>query len=144
MRAFLRRARCSCSPSRLRRFPVLRAVRTCMDYSMRPTSIGRFACADMEAHRVPAVRLVDGCCSWSPVYGFRGHPYQAISTECFECCVAACCRVVNQLLTEMDGIEGRTGVYLVAATNRPDIIDSALLRCLSYVKYPSSTREPLL
>ncbi|CAL8469009.1 g8550 [Coccomyxa elongata] len=37
-------------------------------------------------------------------------------------------RVVNQLLTEMDGIEGRTGVYLVAATNRPDIIDSALLR----------------
>ncbi|BDA42994.1 probable nuclear valosin-containing protein-like at C-terminar half [Coccomyxa sp. Obi] len=37
-------------------------------------------------------------------------------------------RVVNQLLTEMDGIDGRTGVYLVAATNRPDIIDSALLR----------------
>lgn len=41
-----------------------------------------------------------------------------------------CCRVVNQLLTEMDGIDGRTGVYLIAATNRPDIIDSALLRCL--------------
>jgi len=37
-------------------------------------------------------------------------------------------RVVNQLLTEMDGVDGRQGVYLVAATNRPDIIDPALLR----------------
>ncbi|KAI8471849.1 MAG: P-loop containing nucleoside triphosphate hydrolase protein [Monoraphidium minutum] len=37
-------------------------------------------------------------------------------------------RVVNQLLTEMDGIDGREGVYLVAATNRPDMIDPALLR----------------
>ena len=38
------------------------------------------------------------------------------------------CRVVNQLLTEMDGVDGRTGVFVVAATNRPDMIDSALLR----------------
>ena len=38
-------------------------------------------------------------------------------------------RVVNQLLTEMDGMDGRLGVFLVAATNRPDIIDPALLRC---------------
>ena len=37
-------------------------------------------------------------------------------------------RVVNQLLTEMDGVDGRTGVFLIAATNRPDIIDPALLR----------------
>lgn len=37
-------------------------------------------------------------------------------------------RVVNQLLTEMDGVEGRSGVFVVAATNRPDIIDPALLR----------------
>ncbi|GFH21752.1 uncharacterized protein HaLaN_19115 [Haematococcus lacustris] len=37
-------------------------------------------------------------------------------------------RVVNQLLTEMDGIDGRQGVFLVAATNRPDMIDPALLR----------------
>ena len=37
--------------------------------------------------------------------------------------------MVNQLLTEMDGTDSRTGVYLVAATNRPDIIDPALLRC---------------
>lgn len=37
-------------------------------------------------------------------------------------------RVVNQLLTEMDGIEGREGVFVLAATNRPDIIDPAVLR----------------
>eukprot|EP00873_Tetraselmis_striata_P015255 jgi/Tetstr1/435519/TSEL_024423.t1 len=37
-------------------------------------------------------------------------------------------RVVNQLLTEMDGFDGRQSVYLVAATNRPDMIDPALLR----------------
>jgi transitional endoplasmic reticulum ATPase len=37
-------------------------------------------------------------------------------------------RVIAQLLTEMDGIEGRTGVIVVAATNRSDLIDAALLR----------------
>ncbi|KAG9310908.1 P-loop containing nucleoside triphosphate hydrolase protein [Chiua virens] len=37
-------------------------------------------------------------------------------------------RVVNQLLTEMDGAEGLTGVYVLAATSRPDLIDAALLR----------------
>ncbi|XP_034254732.1 nuclear valosin-containing protein-like [Thrips palmi] len=37
-------------------------------------------------------------------------------------------RVVNQLLTEMDGVEGRSAVYLMAASNRPDIIDPAVLR----------------
>ncbi len=37
-------------------------------------------------------------------------------------------RVIAQLLTEMDGIEGRTGVIVVAATNRPELIDPALLR----------------
>lgn len=36
--------------------------------------------------------------------------------------------MVNQLLTEMDGIEDRKGVFLMAATNRPDIIDSAVMR----------------
>jgi transitional endoplasmic reticulum ATPase len=37
-------------------------------------------------------------------------------------------RVVNQLLTEMDGIEDLKGVVVIAATNRPDILDPALLR----------------
>ncbi|XP_022665926.1 nuclear valosin-containing protein-like [Varroa jacobsoni] len=37
-------------------------------------------------------------------------------------------RVVNQLLTEMDGLEPRKQVFILAATNRPDIIDPAMLR----------------
>jgi len=37
-------------------------------------------------------------------------------------------RIVNQLLTEMDGIARLEGVVVVGATNRPDIIDPALLR----------------
>lgn len=37
-------------------------------------------------------------------------------------------RVIAQLLTEMDGVEGREGVIVVAATNRPELVDTALLR----------------
>lgn len=37
-------------------------------------------------------------------------------------------RVVNQLLTHLDGIESRHGVYVLAATSRPDLVDPALLR----------------
>lgn len=37
-------------------------------------------------------------------------------------------RVVNQLLTEMDGLEDMTDIVIIAATNRPDIMDTALLR----------------
>ncbi|MBO0790023.1 MAG: CDC48 family AAA ATPase [Ktedonobacteraceae bacterium] len=37
-------------------------------------------------------------------------------------------RVIAQLLTEMDGIEGRGGVIVLAATNRPELIDPALMR----------------
>ncbi|KAG2388096.1 hypothetical protein C9374_000946 [Naegleria lovaniensis] len=37
-------------------------------------------------------------------------------------------RVVNQFLCQLDGVESRSGVYVLAATSRPDLIDAALLR----------------
>lgn len=51
-------------------------------------------------------------------------------------------RVVNQLLTELDGLEDRQNVFIIAATNRPDIIDRAMLRPgrldkLLYVRLPN-------
>ncbi|KAJ1885764.1 Ribosome biogenesis ATPase rix7 [Kickxella alabastrina] len=54
----------------------------------------------------------------------------------------ASARVVNTLLTEIDGMEGRKSVYIIAATNRPDIIDPAMLRPgrldkLLYVELPT-------
>ncbi|SBT82410.1 ATPase, putative [Plasmodium ovale] len=54
---------------------------------------------------------------------------------------AASDRVVNQLLTEMDGLSQRESVYIIATTNRPDIIDKALLRSgrfdqLIYISLP--------
>lgn len=53
-------------------------------------------------------------------------------------------QVVNQILVEMDGIEDRKGVIVVASSNRPDIIDPALLRPgrfdrLVYVPAPDLT-----
>ena len=53
-------------------------------------------------------------------------------------------RVVNQILTELDGIEKREGVIFVAATNRPELIDPALLRPgridrFVYLKAPEKT-----
>ncbi|KAK7482607.1 hypothetical protein BaRGS_00026208 [Batillaria attramentaria] len=53
-------------------------------------------------------------------------------------------RVLTQLLTEMDGVEGLQRVFVVAATNRPDMIDKALLRPgrfdnILYVSLPDAT-----
>uniref|UniRef100_A0A9J2PWI2 AAA+ ATPase domain-containing protein n=1 Tax=Ascaris lumbricoides TaxID=6252 RepID=A0A9J2PWI2_ASCLU len=53
-------------------------------------------------------------------------------------------RLVNQLLTEMDGIECRKQVFLIAATNRPDIVDPAILRPgrldkILFVDFPTVT-----
>ena len=52
-------------------------------------------------------------------------------------------RVVNQMLTEMDGLDGNRQVFVVAATNRPDMIDPAMLRPgrldkLVYVPLPNA------
>lgn len=41
---------------------------------------------------------------------------------------AAIDRVVNQMLTEMDGFASNKNVFVIGATNRPEIIDSAILR----------------
>eukprot|EP00535_Pseudo-nitzschia_heimii_P002194 CAMPEP_0197185230 /NCGR_PEP_ID=MMETSP1423-20130617/11481_1 /TAXON_ID=476441 /ORGANISM="Pseudo-nitzschia heimii, Strain UNC1101" /LENGTH=836 /DNA_ID=CAMNT_0042636239 /DNA_START=193 /DNA_END=2703 /DNA_ORIENTATION=- len=51
-------------------------------------------------------------------------------------------RVVNQLLTEMDGLESRRSVFVIAATNRPELIDPAMMRPgrldkLLYVSLPA-------
>lgn len=59
------------------------------------------------------------------------------STELHE----ASARVVNTLLTELDGLSQREGIYLIAATNRPEMIDEAMLRpgrleTLLYVELP--------
>ena len=62
----------------------------------------------------PAVLFFDEFDSIAPK---RGHDSTGVTD-----------RVVNQLLTQMDGAEGLSGVYVLAATSRPDLIDPALLR----------------
>jgi transitional endoplasmic reticulum ATPase len=58
--------------------------------------------------------------------------------------------IVNQILVEMDGIENRKSIIVIASTNRPDMVDSALLRPgrldrLLYVKAPDThEREAIL
>lgn len=64
------------------------------------------------------------------------------STELHE----ASARVVNTLLTELDGLSMRDGIYLIAATNRPEMIDDAMLRpgrleTLLYVELPKPSER---
>ena len=63
----------------------------------------------------PSIVFLDEIDSIAPR---RGSHFDTGSTE----------RVVNQLLTTMDGLEDMENVFVIAATNRPDIIDQALLR----------------
>merc|ERR1712021_273499 len=59
-------------------------------------------------------------------------------------------RVLNQLLTEMDGMGSKKNVFIIGATNRPDIIDAALMRPgrldqLIYIPMPDSdSRKSIL
>lgn len=63
----------------------------------------------------PAIIFLDEIDAIAPR---RGSHFDSGSTE----------RIVNQLLTSMDGLEDMQHVFVVAATNRPDIVDPALLR----------------
>lgn len=58
-------------------------------------------------------------------------------------------RLLNQLLIELDGAEHRRGVYVIGATNRPEVMDRAVLRPgrfgkLLYVPLPSSDERGLI
>ncbi len=63
----------------------------------------------------PAIVFLDEVDAIAPR---RGEHYDSGATE----------RIVNQLLTSMDGLEDMESVFVIAATNRPDIVDPALLR----------------
>jgi transitional endoplasmic reticulum ATPase len=62
----------------------------------------------------PCVLFLDELDALAPARGGLGNPVAD--------------RVIGQLLTELDGIEGRRGVIVVGATNRPELIDPAVLR----------------
>ena len=56
-------------------------------------------------------------------------------------------RVINQILTEMDGMSSKKNVFIIGATNRPDIIDPAILRPgrldqLIYIPLPDEAVSP--
>ena len=57
-------------------------------------------------------------------------------------------RIVAQLLTEIDGVGKKPGLFIIGATNRPDLLDSALLRTgrfdkMIYLGVASSTAEKI-
>jgi ribosome biogenesis ATPase len=52
----------------------------------------------------------------------------SVRSESFLTEPEAAVRVVNQLLTEMDGLDERRSIFVIAATNRPELIDPAMMR----------------
>lgn len=72
----------------------------------------------------------------------------ALTTNCGESS-GVTDRVLKQLLIELDGAEERRGVYVIGATNRPELIDRALLRPgrfeeLLYIPLPSPQERGLI
>ena len=69
--------------------------------------------------RAPAIIFIDELDALGRARGIAG-PYGAGNTEAEQ--------TLNQLLVEMDGFDSRSGLVILAATNRPEILDPALLR----------------
>ena len=69
--------------------------------------------------------LLSGCCDFS----MQCLPDVRLPVLTTFCTVGgAADRVINQILTEMDGMSSKKNVFIIGATNRPDIIDPAILR----------------
>jgi cell division protease FtsH len=74
-------------------------------------------CSSRPASRAPAIIFIDELDALGRArgaYPFGGHDEKE--------------QTLNQLLVELDGFDTRTGLILLAATNRPEILDPALLR----------------
>ena len=77
-----------------------------------------------------------GCCHCHIVCMYRHGVYVqgvvtvtwCVCTGCCHCHMVCMYRVVSQLLAEIDGLNKSTDVFVVGATNRPDLVDAALLR----------------
>ncbi len=69
-------------------------------------------------------------CNWAETLACKGCKAAAASTalRCVTHVSAESVQTINQLLTEMDGFEDNTGVIVMAATNRPGALDTALTR----------------
>ena len=58
----------------------------------------------------------------------RSTPSDATAAQASAADTTSAEQTLNQLLVEMDGFESNEGVIVMAATNRPDVLDPALLR----------------